>query len=616
MSLSKLESLPNEILCDIIEKYINGVDLLSAFSYQLNQRFDAIISRSERLRFNFIQCHQDDFRICMGLLRAYIDKIEQLAISERETPGQVEAFLSFFPRFTLFRQLRTLYFDFDYDAVSARLISRALNSLLDSNIKTLSITAVNMDNGSNIRYDIPPIFTLKSLKRFTLRSDLYRFDWSNLMERQSNIQYLTVSGMNCALEDLVAIFKLAPRLKYLDVATFDQGYNRDSNTKRDLKMNNTIASSLHTLILSFSKDSSVTIQMLTPYFNCMPILNRLEIKAYGVLMDADAWRICFETSLPLLTHFYIRATISGIEKTGIENVLASFQTSYWVAKKNFNIMITEHENRLRHISNLNTITLLDKTEFDQSVTCCWIAPDRTSNNELVKVNRNICWKSVDRNSTILHNYYFDNVKIRAVDNIDKSLFQWLTKYVNCGCIKELIITAPEKTTEKLTKLVSFLTNINFLYISFDLLVVNIGAFKAIKRCVKHLNISHCEHTFNEQDIIVIGKCFPYLEHLNINTKGLYNVPLIKRYLKYLRSLTFEMRDYYINDFDDDSARRRLYDLHQQTRFLFSIKNRKMTVWMDQTAFDDSYWQTFAPKPSGNKRRNNSFSREWSEERHE
>ncbi len=28
MSLSKLESLPNEILSDIIEKYINGVDVL------------------------------------------------------------------------------------------------------------------------------------------------------------------------------------------------------------------------------------------------------------------------------------------------------------------------------------------------------------------------------------------------------------------------------------------------------------------------------------------------------------------------------------------------------------------------------------------------------------
>ncbi|CAF3956171.1 unnamed protein product [Rotaria magnacalcarata] len=172
MSRSKLESLPNEILYDIIEKYINEVDLLRAFSYQLNQRFDAIFSRSQRLCFNFIQRRKDDFRICMGLLLAYMDKIEPLAISERDTPGQVEAFLSFFPSFDLFRQLRTLYFDFDCGTVGTSHISRALNSILDSSIETLSLAAVNVGDRSSIIYDIRLIFRLESLKRFTLRSGI------------------------------------------------------------------------------------------------------------------------------------------------------------------------------------------------------------------------------------------------------------------------------------------------------------------------------------------------------------------------------------------------------------------------------------------------------------
>ncbi|CAF5162669.1 unnamed protein product, partial [Rotaria sp. Silwood1] len=66
MSPTKFESLPNEILTDIIEKYINGVDLLRAFSFQLNQRFDSLIIQSQRLRFNFIQCPQDDLRFLYG----------------------------------------------------------------------------------------------------------------------------------------------------------------------------------------------------------------------------------------------------------------------------------------------------------------------------------------------------------------------------------------------------------------------------------------------------------------------------------------------------------------------------------------------------------------------
>ncbi|CAF1369915.1 unnamed protein product [Rotaria magnacalcarata] len=314
MSRSKLESLPNEILYDIIEKYINEVDLLRAFSYQLNQRFDAIFSRSQRLCFNFIQRRKDDFRICMGLLLAYMDKIEPLAISERDTPGQVEAFLSFFPSFDLFRQLRTLYFDFD-----------------------------------------------------------------------------------CG--------------------------------------------------------------------------TRL-----------------------------------------------------------------------------------------------------------------------------------------AVDNIDKSLLQWLTKYVNCGGIKELIITSSKEATDALNALRTYVTNMDFLCVSFSLLVTNINVFVASNNRIRHLDISHCEHTFNEQGIILICKYFPYIEHLNINSKGLYNVPLIKKYLKYLRSLTFEMKDYYNNGFDEDSASRRLYYPLQRTEFRFLINNPKMTVWMDQAAFDDSYWQNFALKPSATERTNIPFSR--------
>ncbi|CAF1299670.1 unnamed protein product [Rotaria sordida] len=128
MSLSKFESLPNEILTDIIEKYINGVDLLRAFSFQLNQRFDSLIIQSQRLHFDFIQCHQDDFRFYMGLLPVYIDKIEELAISEQDTPGQVYAFLSFFQSFRLFKQLRKLYFHFNDQTLDWKIIQNALYS--------------------------------------------------------------------------------------------------------------------------------------------------------------------------------------------------------------------------------------------------------------------------------------------------------------------------------------------------------------------------------------------------------------------------------------------------------------------------------------------------------
>ena len=150
MSLSKLESLPNEILTDIIEKYINGVDVLVALDHQLNRRFNALILRCQRLHFDFIRCQKDDFSVCMGLLPAYIDKIEKLAISEQSTPGQVHAFLSFFPSFELFKRLRTLYFHFDDGAVEWNIVENALRSLHHTSIRTLSIKKIGTTDTSSL----------------------------------------------------------------------------------------------------------------------------------------------------------------------------------------------------------------------------------------------------------------------------------------------------------------------------------------------------------------------------------------------------------------------------------------------------------------------------------
>ncbi|CAF1145009.1 unnamed protein product [Rotaria sp. Silwood1] len=217
MPLSNLESLPNELLIDIIEKYINGVDLLRAFDFQLNQRFNALITRCQRLRFDFIRCQKDDFRFCMNLLPAYIDKIEELFISEQDTPGQVDAFLSFLPSFESFKQLRTLYFHFDGEVIEWQIVERALNSLSKTTINTLSIKATNTDNRSSLGNVIVDLFRLKSLKQFSLMSKIDSINWSDLAKVSSNIEHLTISGIHFRFQDLQYIFKCTPHLKYLDV---------------------------------------------------------------------------------------------------------------------------------------------------------------------------------------------------------------------------------------------------------------------------------------------------------------------------------------------------------------------------------------------------------------
>ncbi|CAF0961520.1 unnamed protein product [Rotaria sordida] len=291
-------------------------DLLRAFTFQLNQRFNALITQCQRLRFDFIQCHKDDFRFCMGLLPAYIDKIQELAISEQDTPGQVYAFLSFFPSFELFKQLRTLYFHFNGEGINWNIVERALNSLSKIRIDSLSINAMETDDKALLENVIINLFGLKSLKRFSLRSKMRSINWADLKKVSSNIEHLTISGINFEFEDLQYIFKCAPSLKYLDVELIDKIYFHYNEKKERAKKNILPMLTLHTLVLYFEQDSSITIDMLAKYFNAMPVLKRLEIKAHNEILDGNVWKMLLETSLPLLNHFTLRTTTSRVQEAG------------------------------------------------------------------------------------------------------------------------------------------------------------------------------------------------------------------------------------------------------------------------------------------------------------
>ncbi|CAF1255573.1 unnamed protein product [Rotaria magnacalcarata] len=598
MSVSKLESLPNEILTDILEKYINGVDLLICFNFQQNRRFDALIRRCQRLRFNFIQCHKDDFRFCYGLLPAYIDRIEELAISEEGTPGQIYAFLSRHPTFELFTRLRTLYFHFDYDTLDVNYIRTALESLSKLNIHTLSIKAMNIKDNPEFEYAVIRLFLLQSLKCLTLKGSWTNMNWDNLVYAESNIEYLTISGIGFRLQDFDHILQFIPHLKYFDCGITNTSFSRRfRQIEKKSSKTNKLKYRLRTLILSLPEYSSLTLDMLTKYFNNMPDLHRLEIKTDAELLDADAWKMYFETSLPSLTHFSLRTTTSFANTTNVESVLRSFQNSYWIEKKNFNIIITDHEALTYGYLKIDQINPPARYKYDQPVTRCWMAPNRTIDNGMVTIDKSINLAIGDENCISSCPFYYDNVKYLVVANVNLSILSWLTTHVNCSQIKHLSITSADKRTNTLCSLLACVTAVRSLSISFDLISANSEIFMTTDICVKHLDTSINQHSFSGQDIILLGQCFPYVEHLKIKTSDLFNVPLLEIYVKHLHSLTFEMQQM-DQSFDDDYRRQMWeYNLKRELKFLFNIKDSTMTIWIDAAAYKDPYWQKYAKVPS-------------------
>ncbi|CAF1380715.1 unnamed protein product [Rotaria sp. Silwood1] len=146
----------------------------------------------------------------MGLLPAYLDKIEELSKSEQDTPRQVYVFLSFYPSFELFKQLRILYFHFTGEGIDREIVERALNSILQTTIDTLSIKDMNTDNRSSLGNVIVDFFRLKSLKRFSLMINIIFINWSDLANVSSNIEHLTISGIHFRFQHLQYIFHCAP----------------------------------------------------------------------------------------------------------------------------------------------------------------------------------------------------------------------------------------------------------------------------------------------------------------------------------------------------------------------------------------------------------------------
>ncbi|CAF4899082.1 unnamed protein product [Rotaria sp. Silwood1] len=275
----------------------NGCFNFIRTNFQLNQRFDSLITQSQRLHFNFIQCHKDDFRLCIGLLPAYIDKIEELAISEQDTPGQVYAFLSFFRLFVLFIYLRILYLHFNEEALDWKIVENALYSSPQTKIDTLSIKESIKENRLSVGNATARIFRLKSLQKFSLLSDFTRMNWSNLAKISSNIEHLTISGIHCEFEDLQYIFRCVPCLKDLDVEIASRVSFFGEKAKRS-KQNIAVMPILRAFVLCFAGNSLVTMDMLTEYLNSMPVLTYLEIKAHSELLDVNAWKMLLETSLP------------------------------------------------------------------------------------------------------------------------------------------------------------------------------------------------------------------------------------------------------------------------------------------------------------------------------
>ncbi|CAF4667056.1 unnamed protein product [Rotaria sp. Silwood2] len=272
----------------------------------------------------------------MGLLPAYMDKIDELALSEHKTHGQIYTFLITFPKFTLFTQLRRLYFQIDMEACDEHLIQKAITSLSKTNIDALAIKVIGLKEQKSMPYglNLPSLFALSTLKKFSFATDAKDpFYYSDNLHICSKIEYLTISDPVIAFDDLPSLLYAMPNLEHLNVRLTSADYHFRQQRRIDLKTDLPSIPTLKTCILQIENTCSVKFNLLAHFLKAMPALRHLGITASYELFNAHDWEMLLTTSLTALTHLRLHATITYHHDDVLPDLLDPFKTSFWIEKK-------------------------------------------------------------------------------------------------------------------------------------------------------------------------------------------------------------------------------------------------------------------------------------------
>jgi hypothetical protein len=517
----------------------------------------------------------------MGFLPRYIDKIEELALSEQKTPGQIRTFLAYYPSFAVFEQLRKLCFHVDMGAVKQECVKHALRSLPSTALDTLLINIRKADILYGLDEIIVGIFGMKTLKKLFITSDYSRMKWESLNSISSNIEYLTIKYLFCEPQDLSYIFRCASSLKYLDIVVYFEYDPFASPSKHPL----TQMHMLHTAIFTVYQRHAIVFEELEPYFRCMPSLNRLEIKTTDISYDVGVWQTVLQTSLQSLTYFTLMINGINLKDTVVSNILASIQNPFWIERQNFNVVIK----KVAKSDYDRTITL------DSHISCqypsdsltihWWTGPQRELNGNLPVFDKTWGIYLDNSSSSSLQNHYLNNVTHLFVKGLNKNLLELISKHVNCSRIKHLNISSIKNENDRISTLLSLTRNIRCLQMTLNQLFRR----QFTSDSIMFLDISANQHIFDENTITKIAKMFPNLRHLTIFTEDLQNVPKLETYLPRLCSLTFctsttKLQKNYSNN-DQKKSFDRVQFFIQRER-----EHNYITVWIDRAALQDSFWQ--------------------------
>ncbi|CAF1347693.1 unnamed protein product [Adineta steineri] len=440
----KFEELPNEILIECFQ-YLNAPDVFDSFD-RLNYRFYTLI-RTIPLRLNFEKFKKSKFnQFCQIILSnpELKHKIISLKLSNEDTRGQIEQFLSLFS-LNEFINLRSLL----------------LIDLKEENVKQLKPMLALLSSLYYFSYTDLEYFTLEILSEL-LKSELRilsvpQCEGSTSILKEMSITSLTL--FDCTWNELLEVLQYALSLKYLKI---DQ-LCRYTHVNNPLKFYTGKAVHLKQLIID---DTNADFEMIEQCLKRTPNLTIFTIKAGNCvsMINADRWQHLTESSLLHLRvfNFYFSHSYSTDSYNDILNKFQQFQSNFWSKQHQWHTNYEIH-NGLASIYTIpyvwNQYTLVTSNSNSGNLNGFDNVTELTLSQMAIKDNSS---------------YYFNNVKSLKLINeyqsgknpdehkLQKEQIKFLNNIVNLSSIKHLKIPSSDHVLSSSSLLLEILKELPYV----------------------------------------------------------------------------------------------------------------------------------------------------------
>jgi hypothetical protein len=308
-TITTLELLPNEIFIEWLE-YLNALDIFHSF-YRLNYRFDKLI-RNIPLKLSFQHVRKTIFdQVCKLMLSNPEIKrqIHSLRLSNSDTCGQIQAFLSLFS-LDEFNSLRSL----------------TLTGIEKMNLDKLQFMLLLLPKSCSLHW-IDPDDELKKQLTLPSVSGVQTLSTASachlpLVLDLSSVTNLTIADCSCG--DLCQLFRHLTMLKYLNVRKTFKPYIGSIHIGKHH------AVYLQQLIMMDFSERFENFEMLaklTPNLKSLMISSSYDKD----MIDAHRWEYLITSSIPLLTVFKFKFSYDlwCTTRDHFGRELEGFQTAFW-----------------------------------------------------------------------------------------------------------------------------------------------------------------------------------------------------------------------------------------------------------------------------------------------